>query len=682
MRRVVPLFVCLLSATACGPTALREQETTPTVSLGDTQSRRVRTLTDLETVRDVIAAEDSVFVATDLGLLQYAEGGEAEVQRVAGLPSDDVRALEEDEGALLIATGGGMVRLADGTAAPVEGVPDVGAVSDMARTADGTLWICGLGGVARRTSDGWEAFGEPVHCTTLAPTPEGQLWVGTTAGLWYVEGDVVREHPISGGIPDGYVRSVVPVLPGKIMALVQGPTDAKIAYWDGETWFGYTLPGLGGPAVELVRRGRDVLLLSPSRAVAIGPTGNGVGLSPLESHEGTVRSFRARITPAAEHHPAEAADEDVLKEPRSLAVIPEGHPTVSAPSFSAQPVELELPGDVYEAFVDGADAYLAIANGGVLRLRRSSPPRALRSLSLVPEEHLQVATDSGRTVWMLSRDGELTKMVNGRLRRSRLPDGLVAQALATGPHGAVLLTLEPEAGPGVVRLFQNSGGGWSPLAQRTIEVPTQLTGVPFIGVAPDGKVWVAPRIQRENGSGERMRGFAVIDPNAETIVYHHRGADREQGGLPVPDEVSAIDFDTDGNAWVASLSGLIRVGAAQAVIFGEARGVRGEVVSDVAVGNSVIWVASAEGLGAYDRTRFDYGQPAFVQEARPTELATDLNGNLWAASSHGLVVHRDGEWSILGEDAGLPVTALRDVQTDAADRVWLLAEDRVMVLGR
>lgn len=668
---------------ACGPSALQGAEGTPTLALGGDSSRRIETLTDLEEVRGVAVTSEAVFVATDAGLLRFASGGEAAGEVVPGLPSDDVRAIADVDGAVIVATAGGLARVVGGEVTRLEGVPDVGHVTGLARTADGTLWLCGLGGLARRRGEAWEAFGEPVRCTTLAPTPEGQLWVGTTAGLWYVEGDIIREHPISGGMPDGYVRSVVPVLPGKIMAILQGPIDAKVAYWDGERWHAYTLRGLSGRVVGLARRGAEVLLVGEHRVVALAPSGQGVPLVALSSGEGTVRSFRGRITPAAEHRPAEAPSAaDVLAPARSIAEVPENRPSVQAPPFVARPLEAPLPGRVYASFVAGAETFLAVVNGGVLRLPAQGSPRVLRSLTLVRAEDLQVATDSARTVWVLSRDGHPARMVDDRLVRAALPEGLVAQAIATGPQGAYLLALEPSAGPNVVRVLSNVGQGWQPLAQRELHLPTSLAGVPFIGVAPDGKVWAGLRIGREDGPGERMRGVAIIDPATEEVVYHHRAADRERGGLPVPDEVSSIDFDTDGNAWLASLSGLVRVDSHQAVIFGEARGVRGEVVTDAVVGSGVIWLASAEGLGSYDRTRFDYAQPGFVQQARPTRLATDLSGHLWAASPRGLVVHEGGEWLVLDADDGLPVSELRDVETDAAGRVWLLGADRVMVLAR
>lgn len=665
-------------ALACGPTALREVGTTPTLSLGEA-SRRVETLTDLEEVRDVVVASDALYVATDGGLFRFLSSGPAE--RVEGLPSDDVRALVDDEGSLLVVTADGAMQLAGDALTPVEGTPDLGHLTDAARTADGTVWLCGLGGIARRTANGWEVFGDPLRCTTLAPTPEGQLWVGTTAGLLLVEGDVVREHPISGGMPEGYVRAVVPVLPGKIMAILDGPSASRLGYWDGERWYAYTIRGLSGRAVGLVRRGSEVLLVGEQGVVSIAPNGRGVPLFALSNSAGTVQSYRPRITPAADHRPAEVPSADeLLKEPKPLTEVPENAPTIQAPPFVASALEVELPGRAYASFLSGADAFVAIANGGVLRLPARGEPRLLATGTLVPEQDLQLATDRNEIVWVLSRDRHLAKRVNGRLRRVALPDGLVAQAIASGPQGAYLAAIDPSA-PGVVRVFQNAGRGWSPLAQRTLELATPLVRVPFMGVAPNGHVWLGLEVQREDGEGTRMRGMAVIDPAAEAVVYHHRGADRERGGLPVPDEVATIDFDTDGNAWLSSLSGLVRVGGHQAVVFGEARGVRGEVVSDAVVGNNVVWLASAEGLAAYDRSSFDYGQPANVQEARPLRLATDPSGHLWGASSRGLVLN-DGEWRILGAGDGLPASELADVEVDGTGNVWLLASDRILILAR
>lgn len=682
VRRTVALTLTALASTAaCGPAALRPTEPIQTLNLGTTAVRRVETLTDLEEVRGIVQHQGHVYVATDGGLLRYPEN-DVTLQIVDGLPGPDVRGVVADGDRLLLAIGTELHSLGADGVRPVAGSPRLGDLVDMARTADGTLWLCGMGGVARRAQGGsWEIFGEEARCTTLAPTPEGQLWVGTTQGLWYVEGDVVREHPISGGMPEGYVRAVVPVLPGQVMAILQGPNDAQIAHFDGTTWYGYTILGLDDQLVGLVRRGSQVLLVSQNRVLAIAPRGEGVPLVALHAEAGTVRSYRARREPAGEHANGPLPGREALEEPKRLAEREEGAPSPRAPSFVARPIDLDLPGRAYGAWVDGEDAFLAIANHGVLELPAGGAPRTLVTRTLVPEGDLHVATDRSGTVWTISRQGHLARFVNDRLRRASVPAGNVPQTVATGPQGAYLIT-RVEGQPNTVRVFQSAGDGWSQIAERTLELATPLVRVPFAGVANDGKIWLALEVVREDQSGNRLRGAAVIDPSSPTVVYHHRGADRAAGGLELPDEISAIDFDTE-NAWFSSLSGLVRVGGSQAVVFGENRGVRGEVVSDAAVGSDVIWLASAEGLATYDRSEFNFSrQPANVQAMRPTRLAIDNAGHLWATSHNGLILQEGAEWVVLDANSGLPTSNLVDVEVDEAGRVWILAEDRVMVLER
>ena len=671
---------CLL-AIACGPTALAPTQTAQTLNLGATAVRRVETLTDLEEVREIVQHGGYVWVATDGGLLRYPEN-DVTLEVFDGLPSDDVRGVAVDGQNLVVAVGEDLVQIVNGEVRPISASPRLGAITDMARTRDGTLWVCGLGGVARRAPGGaWEVFGEAAQCTTLAPTPEGQLWVGTTQGVWYVEGDVVREHPIGGGMPEGYVRAIVPVLPGQILTLLQGPNYAQVGHFDGERWYGYTLPGLSEQVVSLVRRGSQVLMVTQNRVVALGPRGEGVPLTALSSERAVVRSYRARIQAAGEHEPGQLPGRDVLEEPQTLVEREENAPSVNAPTFLARPLDVALPGVAYAAYVQDDDAFLAIANHGVLELPARGAPRPLLTRTLVPEHDLQIATDSRGTVWTISREGHLAKFVNDRLRRVAVPGGNLPQAVADGPQGAYLVT-RVEGQPSLVRVFVNDGGGWSQIAERTLTLAQPLTGVPFCGVGPDGRVWLALEVEREDGSGQRMRGAAVIDTGSDDVLYHHRGADREAGGLPLPDEISAIEFDTE-NAWFSSLSGLVRVGTSQAVVFGEARGVRGEVVSDAAVGSNVIWLAAAEGLGSYDRTDFNFTRiPENIQGMRPTRLAVDLAGHLWATSNDGLVLHEGEEWIVLDANSGLPTNQLVDVEVDEGGRTWILAEDRVMVLER
>jgi hypothetical protein len=688
MRAALPsLFLALVLLSACGSrTVTPTGTTTPRIATGS-GARRVVVLTDLEEVRDVAVAASETYVATDDGVLVYPnDGGEGVPQRLGtaeGLPSHDVHALAlERDGTVLVATAGGLASIRAGQASTVAGAPRAARAMDLAITtpdgaSEGTAWLCTLSGLYRRDAGTWSRFGEPIQCTTLAATPEGQLWVGTTAGILYVDGDVVREHPISGGIPAGYVRSIVPVLPGQILALLSGPSRAELGFWNGESWFGYTLPGLEEPVVGLVMRdGAEAALITRDRAFAIVPSGNGTAFRALHASPGSVRSFRAATTPAsADGAPADLDEARVLRPLAPLAAVPETGPTVQAPGLVASPLAIELPTGMYRAIQSGDHAFAAVGNAGVIELPRRGAIRALRSRSLVPEEDLQIATEVQGGVWVRSRDGDIAKWIDGRLRRLQLPDGIAPQAIASGPRGAYLAALVP--GTRDVRIFVSESGSFRPLTQRTLDVP--ITGVPFVGVAPGGNVWIAVRIEREEGGSERVRGAAVIPPEGDGVVYHHRAAAQGQG-LPLPDEVAAITFDGDGNAWFASLGGAVRVEEFQAIVFDESRGVRGEVVTDVASGSGMMWIAAAEGLGSYANRQFDFTQPALVRDHRPTALATDAEGHLWAAGRTGLLHHDGTDWRLLGTAEGLPTNELRDVEIDGAGRVWLLTPESVVVL--
>jgi hypothetical protein len=672
---------------ACGPAAApRSVYPTITTARG---ARRIVEMTDIEEVRDVARSGNTTYVATDDGLLVFeGDGRPTRFGRAEGLPSDDVTAVAIDrDGSALVAVDRGLFRVSGAQLSPVEGAPPVARITDLAVLDDGTAWACTLSGLARRGASGWEIFGERFPCTTLAPTPEGSLWAGSAQGLFFVEGDVVREHPISGGIPEGYVRSVVPVLPGQILALLSGPSRSVLGFHDGTSWHAYTLPDVDERVVGLVAlEGGSTLLVTEQRAFVVAPTGAGTGFRALSSAQAQVRSFRAETVAAAQAPAAPDVDaSDVLRAPQALSDdAPE--PTAGrAPALIAQPFAVTIPPGAYRTFQHGGAAFAAIANRGLVALSTTAA-RPYRSMSLVAEEDLQVVTDLQSGVWVRGRDGDVAKWVDGRLRRLALPEEVVPQALASGPEGAYLVALV--RGTSTVRVFVASGSGFRALVERTLTLPTRLDGIPFAGVGNDGRVWLGLRVARDDGSGTRMRGAAVIDPRNEAVAYHHRQAEQGQG-LPLADEVSAVAFDGEGNAWFATLSGAVRVEDHQAITFDESRGVRGDVVTDVVAGAGNMWIASAEGLGSYADRRFDYGMPAIVREHRPLALAIDARGTLWAAGRYGLLENEGGAWAhfgAAGTDAdgrptpGLPTSELRDVEVDGGGRVWILAAESVMIL--
>lgn len=677
------LLLLSIFAMACGPAA---RASGPTIAaLGG--ARSVRAITDLEEARDLATVGGLTLVATDDGLLIYETGAMPTRLGVGeGLPSEDVIAVAADGDAALVGTAAGLVRVSGTTVTPIADVPATQRIMDLAVMPDGTAWVCSLSGLLRRTAGAWSVFGDPFACTTLAPTPEGQLWVGTTNGLYYVEsggeeGDVVREHAVSSGIPEAYVRAIVPVLPGQILALLSSTNSTKLGFYDGHHWYGYTLPIAGEErVVGLVSNDGLTTLVTSEHAWIVAPNGSGASFSATDAGDANVRSFRATLTPFAQATPpAEVSVADTLRAPSGFAQPRTAPP--SAPGLVARPYDLGGASRFYRAFTDGAHAYVAIANEGVMILARGGGTR-YASRSLVHAEDLQIATDTDSAVWIRGRDGDIAKMVDGRLRRLALPREIAPQAVASGPEGAYLvaIVLDAQQHPtNVVRVFTSTRTGFRQLAERTLTVPTSLDGIPFAGVGPDGHVWIGLRIVREDGVGTRTYGAATIDPASETVLYHHR--DAAQGtGLPIPDEVATMAFDAAGNAWFATLSGAVRVEQFQAITFGEARGVRGDVVTDVVAGTRVMWIAAAEGLGSYADREFDFFQPPIVTQHRPTSLAADSAGHIWAAGRYGLLQFDGTDWAHFDSTTGLPTDDIRDVEVDGQGHVWLLTESALLVL--
>jgi ligand-binding sensor domain-containing protein len=631
-------------------------------------------MTDLEEVRDVAVTDSgTVLVATDNGVLVYA--GDAAPERIGvaeGLPSSDVHAIaNEADGSVLIATANGLATLRDGQAARLEGVPAHARVTDLAITSDGNAWLCTLSGLLRRTGGAWEQVGEPLHCTTLSLTPEGHLWVGTDRGILSIEGDTVHEHGVSSGIPEPFVRSIVPVLPGQILALVEGAQRAQLAFWNGTNWYGYTLPGLEESVIGLVAgESRGATLITTERAFFVAPTGSGTAFRALSSREGNVRHFPGTGTVAASESTQVDASR-VLRPPQPMAAVPESGPSVDAPSLVAIPLQIDgLPSRMYRAFVSGAQLFVAAANQGVLGIGPRDELRRFRSHSLVPDADLQVATETRGGVWMRARGGAIAKWQDGRWRRLELPEGLRPQAVASGPRGAYLAAFDE--GTSHVRIFVSESGAFRLFLERDLEAP--ISAIPFMGVSDDGRIWLAVNV-----SESRSRGMAMIDPDSDTVAYYHRAVTEGQG-LAIPDEVSAISFDAAGNPWFATLNGAVRLEEHQAIVFDETRGVRGEVVTDVASGSARMWIAAAEGLGSYSERAFDFHQPLLVRERRPAALATDSAGHLWAAGMRGLLEYDGTEWHDLSATGALPIEQFLDVEVDGAGRVWLLGEDTLVVL--
>jgi ligand-binding sensor domain-containing protein len=126
-------------------------------------------------------------------------------------------------------------------------------------------------------------------------------------------------------------------------------------------------------------------------------------------------------------------------------------------------------------------------------------------------------------------------------------------------------------------------------------------------------------------------------------------------------------------------------GHAVAVVqtFGEAQGVRGDVVADIARGpNGNIYAATPDGIGAYNGERWDFALPGVGSELRAIALATDTDGVLWGAGPRGVWRYDGHAVAQLAARDGLPAHPVEDIAIDGENRVWLSSEDGLTILAR
>lgn len=675
------------AGTLAAPSAVFNSEGAPAGS-------EARALTDLEMVNKVVlTTSGDVLVATDRGLFRFhasdpavAVTSGANVRALAAHGDGFAYALDNSVGVSGVELGAPSAEL---PAAPVGTVTDLAWGSD----ADLALWACGSTGLARykKSATAWERVGDAFSCTTLTPTDEGALWVGAATGLFMVDGEVMREHAASRGLPEARVRDVVPLFAGQSLALLQGPRATQLGFFDGSKWYAYTTAQIRGEIVDLVRVGREVVLLTREAAYKIVLGDSGGGAIPFRarsaSSDGVVRSFRPTTGEAAavDFRVAAAAEPTVFEDEPAEGTDAREAPVVSFAPFAVGPAE---PGQIRMAHgagtLDAPVLFLVRPNVGVTAVRGAESVR-YATRSLLVSEDIQVASDAaGRNFWLVS-PGVLA-VHRGETVKGYSIEGFVPTAVASGREGAYLIGLvdEPpapvaEAAPRgrarrgrvavvsqaprqLVRAYVVKRGGLEQLFERPLTLAAGQTAAGFgvLAISPEGDLWATLKVTANGNTF--TRGLAVF-PKAAGVIFHHRGATAAadgQGAVSCPDEITALEFDAEGHAWAASLSGAVRFADGQAIVFGESRGVRGETVSDLVAGTAGrVWAAASEGLGVYHEQAWSFALPEIARDFHPAALAFDTRGNLWAAGENGLLKYDGTHWVSV-----LSGTAVRDIEAE------------------
>ena len=482
-----------------------------------------------------------------------------------------------------------------------------------------------------------------INC--LLTDRRGFLWAGTMSGLYRGDGERFRKFAEAQGLPDATIQSLLEDSNGRLWVA----TRTGIAWMEG----GRFHPAALEPPAEIYSR-RALAVSAQGRILAATARGLYEG-----GQEGGRWKFTRRTLPAP---PGATAVDAVFAEPGGALWLSAGKALWRLSGDRAEPwgADRGVPATRWDDFlldpegtlwVRGADALIALRAGAAAFENRTGPlPSSgfFGSLALDNEGRLLVPTDNG--LFVLGQAGwkryGVQQGLPGQSVSAALQDhedslwvGLWGLGLirVAGYRWTETWTVQDGLGSSTVsavledregRIWAGTDNGISILApgeQRWRPGPavTSLCGskVRALALAPDGAVW----------AGCFPGGVARIGPGRQVRVYSP-----SRGNLP--DRVNAMLVDGEGRLWVASLEGLFR----------------------------------SRGPAAGPQTVLERLRPP---DSAPDEaffrMARGRGGEVWIATSHGLLLWTQSGWQRFGTAAGLRETALSHVAVDAGGDIWV-----------
>ena len=587
-----------------------------------------------------------LWLATWEGLVRY-DGHDFHLYRradIPGLRDDGVRALHVGATGDLWAGSarGGVVRLHDGRWKAWAPVPSL--VTDLLDTGDGGVWVGTLhDGVVRIDANGQRraitlAQGLPSETVNaLLQDAEGRLWVATSLGLAWLEGDRARKID-AAVLPREPVFSMSPLPDGRILvgtehgAYVGGPEGfapvhpglaayAITRLWydaDGSVWAGTNNNGLAhidAGRLQWLDTGKG---LPNNRVLALGRDREG---SLWVGTNGGLA--RVRTAPIHTYTHADGLADDFV---RAILVDREGgiwigsgqgldHFDVRSGSITRIGLgERRADVSVLSLAEDAqGDILVGTFHDGLLRLHQQHLVATLDMTTGLPANEVRAI--------LPARDGRLWIATK---------QGLVVR---DGDHSHTYSTRDVLPADFVQALYQDSDGSvWAGTAAGAVRyddgaAPTNDLGASdaqyVYGFLPslDGRaVWLATD-----------RGLARVPRDGGAIAVVGRAQ-----GLPF-EKIFAIVGDPQGNLWLTGNEGVVglslaaveavaagRRSAVEARLYGRADG----MVSTQANGGSTpaasldtaghLWVATAQGAARLDpstRVRRDVSLPAVSIES-------------------------------------------------------------------
>lgn len=470
-----------------------------------------------------------------------------------------------------------------------DGLPEDFAQS-VAQTPDGYLWTGTSGGLVRFDGIRFATFNpenEPAFrdasVYALLTTKDGTLWIGTEGGgLVRYRAGAFRAYGPAQGLTNGFVRCIYEDRRGALWA----GADRGLFRMDGETWTRVDgkngIPSLSVHTIWEDQRGR--LLVGGRGLLVLGDKGPAYYQSAINLADNSVRTI------------SESPD-----------------------------------GAIWMGTV-----------GGLRRLGHGVQGDPFLSPKLIDDVNISVLRSSGDAMWIGTYGHGLIRYESGNMIRITAPQGL--------PHNNVLAVFEDREGD----VWVGTQGGlqrMSPSVARTITTPD---GVP----------------QSMNTVYEDSNGLVLVTSLSGSLFEvkaKHLVPYRPMGSavsLPIRNTLRA----RDGTLWLGTNGhGIIRVGHGTPVRYAMKQGLINDFVRAFCEDRAgSLWIGTDGGLSRWRNGRFenfDAGNGLVYGSIRA--LVEDSHGTLWIGTDGGLSRFRDTAF-------------VADARLDSlrGQKVWAFFEDR------
>lgn len=585
-------------------------------------------------VRDIAQDQQGyLWLATYSGLVRF-DGARFlawQPRDGASLPSEDLSVLlVARDGSLWIGGFGGVTRLVDGNidkkVSSVEGF-FYGYVSALLEDRAGHIWVAGQSGIARYDGARWQRLGHKQGLPERAgqrlhEDSSGEIWIGTSVGLYRRVPNETRFEPVSGvsfaieDLAEDAAGHIVVPHPTKLFSIVAGSTPTP-------------------DEAELRRSHGTRLLLDHQKQLWIGTRGQGlVRLRP----GGNSNVFFDRLTT---EHGLSANSVLALFEDRERNVwvgTPFGLNRLSQNAVIPVPLGREMTGHV-RALAEGDKSTWVATEESLLHFSGETQIDYGWKEKLPDHTLIALHYNSHDTTLWISTNHGVVRLRDGSLEPFATPGAGVLnriRSITTDEKGLLWLC---DVDRGIYRSADRS--------LTRFELVAGDKQASTVMAAKDGRVWIGfidGTVRSYDGEYSESFGAAEGLPSGGTVtaihedragtvwVGTHRGLSRyidgrfvtltKAEGFPGPGPVSIAD-DSNGDLWLGVTGvGLVRVSPAEFDatardrtrqlthrLYGPADGLRGTPVrtfgtrTAVRGANGEMWFLTGNGVAVVDPAR-------------------------------------------------------------------------------